>query len=371
MPALVDRYVFFEWLRAFILSVGAILGILLLEDIFNNLKDLLDYGAGLPEVTRYYLVLIPSLVTTVLPLALMVSILFSLGNLHRNNEIVAMRANGLSVMRITRTLWLMGIVLAATVFHLNAKWTPWSIEQSRQIWENYRFADQLAQGDNDEIGLIYNLAFHNHADGRIWFLNRFSEFDYRAFGVTVSQVNESGREQLRIIANEGHFDEYTGNWSFRQGREIEFDTETGEPIRSQVFEREVYPDLHDDPHLMRFLERRPRDLSFNEISRILELAPPAENPRVLPYEVRYFAILTSPLTSLFAVAIAIPFAVGGVRVNPMVGVSKSIGLFALYYVIYNVCTLLGEKAILSPPLAAILPLLFVIPVLVWLYRTSI
>ena len=48
------------------------------------------------------------------------------------------------------------------------------------------------------------------------------------------------------------------------------------------------------------------------------------------------------------------------RVNPAVGVSKSIGLFALYFVLTNLASLLGGKGFLDPLWAALVPNLAVI-----------
>jgi lipopolysaccharide export system permease protein len=55
------------------------------------------------------------------------------------------------------------------------------------------------------------------------------------------------------------------------------------------------------------------------------------------------------------IAIAIPFAVSGVRVNPAVGVSKSLGLFILYYILATVASALATKQWIEPEMAAWLP----------------
>ena len=47
--------------------------------------------------------------------------------------------------------------------------------------------------------------------------------------------------------------------------------------------------------------------------------------------------------------------VSGVRVNPAVGVSKSIGLFFLYLVLKNLAESLATKGVIDPGLAAWLP----------------
>ena len=58
--------------------------------------------------------------------------------------------------------------------------------------------------------------------------------------------------------------------------------------------------------------------------------------------------------------LAIPFAVSGVRVNPAVGISKSIALFFGYYILVNVLNSLGKQEILSPEVAAWAPNVFMV-----------
>jgi len=62
----------------------------------------------------------------------------------------------------------------------------------------------------------------------------------------------------------------------------------------------------------------------------------------------------------------VPFAVSGLRVNPAVGASKSIGLFLLYYALANLGGSLAGS-ILTPELAAWLPSLGMAGLAVWLF----
>lgn len=353
--SLLDRYVFFEWLKVFVLTLLLIVGIQLLGDFQNNLGDLLGFGATPAQIFDYYLTVLPSFLPAILPISLMVSLLFSLGQMHRHNEITAMLAGGKSLLRLTRTLWLAGAALSALLFYFNAQLVPVAVEQSRTQWNNLRFAAELAQDVQvEDVGLIYNLTFFNHRDNRLWFINRFNEFNYRAYGITVSEISDNGVEQRRLVANEGFFDDRTGHWVFQRGRELLF-TEAGDLRRSIAFEERVLDAFHEDPDLMKFMERRPKDLSFLELRRILSTIGMDENPRVRAYAVQYYFIITSPLSCLLIVAIAIPFAVSGVRTNPMVGISKSIGLFVLYYIAVAMGQMLGTRAVLPPAVAALLP----------------
>jgi lipopolysaccharide export system permease protein len=350
-----DRYIVGEWLKVFGLTVATMLGLLLIDDVKDELRTLLDYGADAAAVLNYYRTLLPSYLPITLPVALVVSLLLVLGNLHRNLEITAMRAAGLSLWRITRGLWLMGALLTGLLFELNSRVVPHAVEHARRLWNEYQFAHELSQKQNEEaVGLLFNLTFLNHSAGHLWFLNRFNEYNYRAYGITVSQLDPAGREVTRIMANEGWFDESAGHWFLVDGREMSFDPESGDPVRSLGFASLAASHLRDAPDLMKFLEKRPKDLSLRELHRIVGALSGQQDPRLVPYEVQYFGMLFNPLSCLLVVGFAIPFAVSGVRTNPFVGVAKAMGLFFLYYLAVSICALLGRGG-LHPLAAALLP----------------
>ena len=364
----IDRYISAEWVKTFLLTVAATLGILILEDIYDNLEDLLEYGATLAQIARYYLILIPSFLPVIIPVALLISLLFSLGMLHRNHEIISMRAAGMSLMRITRSLWNAGAILALGLFFLNAKLVPWSVEQSRLITENLEFAHEAQQSSAQSVGLIYNLSFDNRSEKRLWLMNRFSQYTYQGFGVNVFMLDDKGNEHRRIMAREAYYDDLENFWVFQEGREILFDQANGEPLRSLNFEQQEMPELTENPILMTTLNKEPDDLSLFELDTLLQKISPEENAQVTAYAVRYQRILATPFVCFIAVALAIPFSVRGVRTNPLVGAAQSIGLFFVYYLAASFCIILGERALLSPMIAAWLPNILMLIFTVSLYR---
>ena len=52
--SLIDRYVLKEWLIAFALTLGVIVGILILQNMYDTLPDLLDADASLKQILLYY-----------------------------------------------------------------------------------------------------------------------------------------------------------------------------------------------------------------------------------------------------------------------------------------------------------------------------
>lgn len=340
--------------------IGLMLGILILYNLYDNLPDFISYGTSLEGVALYYLILIPSLLPTVLELALLLSILFSFGTLHRNNEIISFKASGQSLSRISRSLLILGVLFSVGSFLLNAWIIPWSVEHSRDFLQNQQFQDEEKGKALREIGLIYNLGYHNEKENRLWFMNRFSERTYQGFGVNVYEKNHEGKEQFRILAREAYFDDTRGYWIFVEGRFVEFDVETSYPVLSRDFNEKHMFSFNEDPNLMMVLSKRPKDLSLRQLRGVLDNVSVETNFQVLPHAVMYHSILASPFKPLIIIIFAIPFAVSGVRSSPVIGVSKSVGLFIFYLVLSGLFELLGKKALITPIFSAWIPTVFML-----------
>lgn len=343
------------------------MGLLVMQALYDNFPHVIETGAGVGDVLFYYAVLLPSYFSVVLPLALLLSLLFVLGKLHRNNEIAAIRSAGLNIFRTTRVLWVACLVLCGVSLLLNARVVPWSVETSRRLLEGFELEAEQRGAAAARLGVVPSVTFDNQSEGRIWFINRFNRVAQRAHGVTVSLLDERRREFRRITAREAGFDGQRGGWTFRSGRLLELEPETGEVRRAVAFAERVEPDFAEDPALMLLIDRKPGDLSFFELKRIVDFFGSEKNPKLARYAVRYYGLLADTLGPIIILAIAIPFAVAGVRINPVVGVSKSIGLFFLYYLLANTATILGGKGLLDPLWAALMPNLAMIGLAAWFF----
>ncbi|MBI3886537.1 MAG: LptF/LptG family permease [Opitutae bacterium] len=353
--SLLDRYLLREWLKMLGLLLAATMGLLLMQALYDNFRDLIEVGAGFGEMVFYYAVTLPSYFSIVLPLSLLLSLLFVLSKLHRNNEITAMRAAGFNIFRTTRVLWFASILFCGVSLLLNARVVPWSVETSRRLLESFQYRAEARKLPGGMLGVVTAVAFDNQRQHRMWFINRYSRFAQKAYGVTVSELDARRRERTRLMAREAHYDTAKHYWVFTEGREIWFDPEQGEIMRSVAFTEKSVPHFTEEPGLMLLIDRNPRDLSFFELQRIVDYFKVEDNPKLSRYAVRYYGLIADTLGPLIILAIAIPFAIAGVRVSPAVGVSKSIGLFFLYYILTNFATVLGGKDYLDPIVAAWMP----------------
>lgn len=353
-----DRHLLREWLQILGLALAATVGLLVVQVLYDDFRQLRDLGARGSIFWRYLGVTIPSFLAVVLPLSLLISLLYVLGKLHRGNELTAMRAAGVGFARLTAPIWIVGLLCCGVSWWINTTVVPWSVEESRAMRDELEFRAQSTKAlPADHIGAVYSVAFDNPLARRMWFFNRYSKAADRGYGVSVSELDAKRRERSQIIAAEAWFDAGRNGWVFKGGRDLTFDPETGETMSSTPFpEPEKFmPTYREKPALMLLIDRKPSHLSLWELRGMVDYLEVERSPKLAAYAVRYYGLIADVIGPLIVIAIAIPFAVTGVRVNPAVGVSKSIGLFFLYYILNSAATALATKGFVDPMVAAWMP----------------
>lgn len=341
-------------------------GLLLVQVLYDDFRSLREVGARGVDLLMFVAVTIPSYLALVLPLALLVSLMFVLGKLHRANELTALRAAGVGFMRMTAPVWLLGILACGLSWWLNTRVVPWSVKESSELRDNLTFRKESGSQMPDRVGAVYSVGFDNPQAGRMWFFNRYSGFTQRGYGVTVSLLDDRRREVTRLVAASAAFDPERG-WVFMNGRELTFRVDTGEVEANSPFDEKAETGFREDPQLMLLIDRKPTNLSLPQLRNLIDYFAIANNPKGTRYAVRYFGLIADTIAPLIVIAIAIPFAVTGVRVNPAVGASKSIGLFFVYYILVETASALATKQILDPLMAAWLPYVGMTALATWFF----
>lgn len=348
---LLQRYLLREWWRAFAGALGMTLGILLLEDMYREFQDLIRLGATLYQILYYYFLLIPGFSLMLIPISIFVATLFVFSKFHRTNEIIAMRISGISLFSMTRNFWILGFFFSLVLLYFNGSFVPRAQLAAERL--RLSLSKQADGSDSDACpGSGRQIAYSNIPDGRIWIVEQLDPLTSSATGIYVYQYGSNGWNRLKIYAEKGHYGD--GHWSFERGEESLFEKEANELKFQRKFEEKAFFELTESPQSMIEMQKRPKDLSLQEVSHVLSRLPPYfANYRV--YLIHYHSILAGCWSALIAMMCAIPNAIGGVRRSSWVGMAKAFGLLALFYILSNIASVLGANGLLSPVIAAWLP----------------
>jgi len=114
MIKLMDRYIIKQYVVKLIGSMIAFLTIFIIVDVIDHLDKFIDTDINRDEIIRYYIHTIPWYISIGLPMALLLSTVFSLGLLQKRNELTAIKASGISLKRVAVSLIIIGLL--STVF---------------------------------------------------------------------------------------------------------------------------------------------------------------------------------------------------------------------------------------------------------------
>lgn len=106
-----DRYLLAQLLPPFFVSLGAVLAALLLERLLVLFDDLAAEGSSIATLVSLLTDLLPHYLGLALPAALCVSVFLIIRRMSDNNEIDALMASGVSLMRIARPYMWSGVLL--------------------------------------------------------------------------------------------------------------------------------------------------------------------------------------------------------------------------------------------------------------------
>lgn len=349
---LIDRYL----LRTFLVPLGYCLAaftlVYVIFDLFDNLSDFIDGKTPVAEVLTYYLVLFPTVLVYIVPISLLLAVLSSLSGLTKNNELTAMRASGVSLIRLMVPFVVVGLLASLVVLAVNE-----TIGPNASYWCK-KFVSEQTKIDPDMVHTA-ELAFRKDAANRIWYIQRFDTRDFSMKRIEVTQRREDGTEEYKLQAAEGRW--MDGYWVFTDLNMQYYDQEGNPKGPPRFFQTREMLDYSEKP--VDFLSeiKPPEFMSSAELLRYIRVNDNMQPEALVRRLVDLHFRLAQPWTCLIVTLLGIPFGNQTGRKGAMMGFVLSIGLFFAYYALINFGLFLGKDGILPPWIAGWLPNLIFLP----------
>ena len=357
---LLDRYLLRELLIPFSYCLVGFLIFWISSDVFAQMSQFQKLRLKLPEVLEYYAVRMPEMMVTVLPIAFLLALLYALTNHARHHELTAIRAAGVSLVRIAMPYLGLGFLLSLLVFAINELWAPQSVEAADEIMARHQgVRPNGAQRDWEP-----NLGFQNFRDRRAWLIE--------AYNLTTSEMvrphlvwARSDGTRMEIIAERAQY--LNSVWTFTNVNVFEYSSEPGSvPVHSHTM-NVAMPVFTETPEQIRSEIKvnklsslrmvRKVQLSVREILEYQRLHP-GDNSKANVLDTKLHGRLAAPWTCLVVVLIALPFGVATGRRNVAVGVASSIVICFVYFVLLQLALALGTGGYVIPWVAAWAPNVF-------------
>lgn len=349
---IITRYLLKEITANVLLIMLALIAMFSFFDLIQELEVLGKGTYGLGKVLLFVLLSAPGHIYEVMPVAVLVGCMYSLGQFARYSELIVLRVSGISLQSIAYSLLKVGLVFTIITFLVGELITPFS-EKMAQRMRIKATESVIAQDFRSGLWVKDGNSFVN------------VEEVLPDAGLMNIHIYEFDKDfKLRTISNakRGQFEE--DYWDLKEVTQTYFDKDT---IKANQFPEANWRSLIR-PELLNVLLVLPEKMSaWNLYSYINHLS--INKQKTTRYEVALWAKMIYPLACLVMVILALPFGfiqqrATGASTKIFVGIMLGV----LYQILNRVFVHLGLLNDWSPLFSAIMPtVLFLMAGLTMLY----
>jgi lipopolysaccharide export system permease protein len=160
---ILDRYISQQILRYFGATFAIVTVIYMIADFFEKVDNLIESGLSFPKAALYFLSRIP--IEHLIPASTLLSVMVVFGLMNKHNEIIALKAGGISIYRLLKAPFFLGVLFSLVLLMFSEIFLPIIRSNANRIWlEEVKKVQVNAQRKNIWLkgqNAIYHIQFYD------------------------------------------------------------------------------------------------------------------------------------------------------------------------------------------------------------------
>lgn len=337
------NYILKETFGPFILSLLVLTTIMLLGNLVKMVNLVINKGVDLILVLKSFLYLVPFLLAYTIPIACLAAVLLAFGRMSSDNEIVAIRSSGVSIIKLVFPLIVIGFIFSLILLILNDRVIPYS---------HYAAKKTIKQiGLKNPAAVLEAGTFIDSFSGSIIFIYRIE--GNKLYQVRIYQPQGEGKPTRTIIAKRGEF------VALPEQNKIKLKLMDGTSDEADVKNPEIYYKLNFKTYFMTLdlaktdsgeISKKPKDMTLKElaveISKIKSLSIDTA-----PLVIEYHKKISLAFSCLIFILLGFPLAIIVHRRAKSANFVLAFLIVATYYLLLIGFEALSLQNMLSPELS--------------------
>jgi lipopolysaccharide export system permease protein len=335
-----DRYVIREMAGPFLVGVVGFILVLAVDLLFTMADLIINKGVPILAVLQLMLYKLPSLLILTFPVSTLFGTAMALGRLSKDNELTALRTSGVSLLRISVPILLVGLLVSLVSFATNEKIVPYANHVSSNIIRQIIYKQPLPD--------VKENVFFKDARNRYYYAKRVNMKSRQMEGIMVYELTDERFPQV-ILAQTASF---SGRlWTLNLGVIHKYDAKGYLKYEADFATMKL--NVSDD--VLSFTDQKGyTDMDRKELTdqiRVMEKG--GQNAAALLTEL--YMRFSVPLTCFVFALVGIPFSLSSPRSGQTWGVIMTIVFMFTFYVFASISRSLGRGGVIDPALAAFGP----------------
>ncbi len=351
--SLLSRYLFVEMLGPFFINLAFFSFIFLMKQILDITDMVVNHKVGVGPVLLMLTFMMPYFLRYVIPMSVMMAVLMTFLKLSADNEIMALKAGGVSVYRLLTPVLafcILGTVLtgAITIFGMPLGASHFRTLLFEVATSNLNISLK-ARTFNDSFKNI--MLYINKIDTRSGELRQVFIQDSRSEGINNTVVAETGQlvgEPEKMVYYLRLFGGTINQMDLQKRSAYTIDFET----------YDIRLDLKDVIPMGDIANKRPDEMTLAQHADHLQqvAGDPREHRSAL---IKYHQRFSLPFACLAMGLLALPLGIQPRYSKKGLSIGLGLSFFLVYYILLAVGVTLGEDGLYPPVLAMWIPNLFI------------
>lgn len=339
---ILDRYIARTIVSGTLMTLLVLGSLLAFVDFVSEIGNVGKGQYTILNAVSYVLLSLPKRLYELFPTAVLLGSLLSLGTLASNSELIVVRASGISIMRIVRSVLQAGLIVVILVALIGEFIVPGSERQAQTI---------------RAVALKQNISLGQHGfwakDGQLYINVGRVYPDYQLGNLEIYELDENKQLKQLIHARSAHYN--NGSWLLKnvQRTQLLGDSISSDRLKTLEWPRVLNPDLFN------VVSVKPTTMSAIDLYRYSNYLR-TNDLDASHYQLAFWIKVMTPLSSMVMLLIALPFVFGSQRstgsgYRVLIGLLLGIGFFMLNRTVNH----LGQIYGLHPFISASAPVILV------------
>ncbi len=338
---LIERYIVSEFLKLLALAIVSMVLIFILFDLFENMDNLMKYNVPVLAAGVFFIYKIPFIIGQISPVSVLVAVLISVGLLAKHNEMTAIKAGGVRLLRAVAPLLALGVVISFSVILMNEYVTPTALKKVDTFRKQW-FGAQGGSFGKEGMWVKTSEGIIN--------IRRLDITKERVYGVTVYSLEKPFRIRERASARAAAWQD--GQWVASDATVWDF--APGGEAQRNVEPAYAIPGLAAPEDLLTIEDLR-KNMGFFELRQYIK-GLEADGYEANRYRVDLYGKISFPFVNFIMVIVGIPFALKTGRHSGIAtGVALSVVIAFSYWIVFALTRSLGQSGAVPPFIASAFP----------------
>jgi len=334
---ILDRYLIKQFIQTIIFGLVTFLLLFIVIDMMENLDDFIDQNVPNYLIWEYYLVFMPEIIRLMLPVAVLLASLFTVGKMSNLSELTAIKAGGVSFYRFMAPFVVVSLFISFFAIYFGGYIAPMANKHKVYIEQNYMKKGLVPTGTN---------IFFQDTRTRIVNIFYFDTYNNQANKVSVQEFDSGNITKMlsRIDAVRMKYDTTKSVWTLYDGVSRTF-SDTNET--AERFTNKEITNLNFIPDDIIKKQRKPEEMSLDELDTYAneQLRTGNDPTRIfIEYHSRIAFSFTCFVVVLFGLPVSANKRKGGLAIQ--FGISLLITF--VYLVFMKMSQAFGKNGVLNP-----------------------